>query len=287
MNPVVAIRRLTPTGRQMLGLWLVLAFVSCFFLYPLGKVVALSLTDAHGGFTLARFHAFATGTTLPRVLGQTFLTSVSVSVVCLVIGYPAAACLAGLTGWKSGLLGVLILFPFLSNSLVRTFVFIVLLGRRGLLNQVLDYAGIPGTPVVLLFNEAGVIIGMSYVLLPYMILSLVGSMKSIDRRLLDAALSLGAGPLTVFWKIYLPLSLPGVVAGGVITTILGFGYFVTPSLMGGPGQTMLAQLVEQQVSVTLDLGGAAALAVVMLAVVAIGYGCACRWLGLSRLLGPS
>lgn len=279
--------RLTLPGRQLLGLWLVLAFVSCCFLYPLGKVLALSLTNANGGFTLDWFRALATGVTVPRVLEQTLLTSLSVSAVCLVIGYPAASCLAGLTGWKSGLLGVLVLFPFLSSSLVRTFVFIVLLGRRGLLNRALEYAGIPGTPFDLLFNEPGVIIGMTYVLLPYMILSLVSSMKSIDRALLDAALSLGASQLTVFCKIYLPLSLPGVIAGCVITTILGFGYFVTPSLMGGPAQTMLAQLVEQQISVTLNLSGAAALAIVMLAVAGLSYACASRWLGLTRLLGPN
>jgi putative spermidine/putrescine transport system permease protein len=270
--------------RQMLGLWLVLGFMSFFFVYPIGKVLLLSVTDGNGRFSLATFGDVLTSVSTQQVLLQTIKTSVLVSLVCLVIGYPAACVLARLEGWKATLCNVLILFPFLSSSLVRTFVFIVLLGRRGAVNWLLEYFHVPGAPVKLLFNEAGVVIGMSYVLLPYMLLSLVGSMKRIDPSLLAAALSLGARRLTVFASIYVPLSLPGVVAGTVITTILGFGYFVTPALMGGPSETMIAQLVEQQVAVTYNLTGAAALAVVMLAVVGVAYAVASRWLGLSRLM---
>jgi putative spermidine/putrescine transport system permease protein len=270
--------------RQMFGLWLVLGFLSFFFVYPIGDVLLLSMTDAGGHFSLASFREVLTSASTQHVLLQTIKTSALVSLVCLAVGYPAACCLARLDGWKATLCNVLILVPFLSSSLVRTFVFIVLLGRRGAVNRLLDYFHIPGAPLQLLFNEAGVVVGMSYVLLPYMLLSMVGSMKRIDPSLLDAALSLGASRLTVFTTIYLPLSLPGVAAGTVITTILGFGYFVTPALMGGPSETMIAQLVEQQVVVTYNLTGAAALAVVMLAVVGIAYAVASRWLGLGRLM---
>lgn len=272
---------------QLAGLWLVLGFLALFFLYPLARVVLLSLADPAGGVSLRSFRAIASDATVARVLWQTARTAVTVSLLCLVIGYPAAYCLAKLTGWKAALVSTLILFPFLSSSLVRTFVFIVLLGRRGVVNEALLAAGVPGAPFRLLFNETGVLIGMTYVLLPYMILSLVGSMKAIDPRLLGAAQSLGAGRFTAHLRVFLPLSLPGVAAGTVITTILGFGYFVTPSLMGGPGQMMIAQLVEQQVSTTLNLAGAAALAVVMLAIVAAAYAAASRCLGLNRLIGAA
>jgi putative spermidine/putrescine transport system permease protein len=268
----------------MLGLWLVLGFVAFFFVYPIAQVLLLSVTDAGGHFSLATYGDVLASVSTQQVLLQTIKTSLLVSLVCLVVGYPAACVLARLEGWKATLCNVLMLFPFLSSSLVRTFVFIVLLGRRGAVNRLLEYIHVPGAPVQLLFNEAGVVIGMSYVLLPYMLLSLVGSMKRIDRSLLDAALSLGARRVTVFATVYVPLSLPGVVAGTVITTILGFGYFVTPALMGGPSQTMIAQLVEQQVAVTYNLSGAAALAVVMLAVVGVAYAVASRWLGLARLM---
>jgi putative spermidine/putrescine transport system permease protein len=277
-------RRLSFPGGASLGIWLVLAFLLATFLFPLTKILVLSITDGDGQLSLTSFQEALASPSIRGVLLQTVRTALFVSVVCLLVGYPAAYVLARLSGWKATLCGVLILFPFLTSSLVRTFVFIVLLGRRGVLNQFLEYLNIPGAPLRLLFNEVGVVIGMSYVLLPYMLLSLVGSMKRIDRSLLDAALSLGASRFTVFWTVYFPLSLPGVAAGAVITTILGFGYFVTPALMGGPGQMMIAQLVEQQVSVTFNLREAATLAVIMLVLVGAAYLGASRWLGLSRLM---
>lgn len=271
---------------QVVGLWIVLAFLACFFLYPLGQVLALSLTDRGGAFSLAAFREVLQDPTTLRVLRQTLETAVVVSLVCLVVGYPAAYVLSRLSGWKAALCGILVLFPFLSSSLVRTFVFIVLLGRRGVVNDALVALGVPGAPFRMLFNQTGVVIGMTYVLLPYMLLSLVASMKRIDRSLMDAAVSLGASRFVAFATVFLPLSLPGVAAGTILTAILGFGYFVTPALMGGPGQMMIAQLVQQQVTVTFNLPGAAALAVVMLAVVALAYALASRWLGLSAVTRP-
>ncbi|WP_439495789.1 ABC transporter permease [Bosea sp. (in: a-proteobacteria)] len=278
-------RWLAAASREHLGLWLVLGFLGLFFLYPLARILMLSLTEG-GSPSLGIFSRLLSESSTRQVLFQTIQTSLTVSLICLVVAYPAAARLASLDGWKATLCNVLILFPFLTSSLVRTFVFIVLLGRRGVVNQALEYLGVPGVPFKLLFNQIGVVIGMSYVLLPYMLLSLVGSMKRIDPALLRAARSLGASPFTVFTTVYLPLTLPGVAAGFVITTILGFGYFVTPALMGGPGDMMIAQLVEQQISVTYNLGTAAALAVVMIVVVAGSYAMASRWLGLSRLMRP-
>jgi ABC-type spermidine/putrescine transport system permease subunit I len=272
-------------GRDHLGMWIVLAFLGMFFLYPLAQILMLSLTEK-GQFSFGVFARVLGEQTTRQVLWQTIQTSLMVSLICTIVAYPAASRLATLSGWQATLCNMTILFPFLTSSLVRTFVFIVLLGRRGVVNQALEYIGIPGGPYKLLFNQIGVVIGMSYVLLPYMLLSLVGSMKRIDPALLRAARSLGASPFTVFRTVYLPLSLPGLAAGFVITTILGFGYFVTPALMGGPGDMMIAQLVEQQVSVTYNLAGAAALAVLMIAVVASAYAVASRWLGLSRLMRP-
>lgn len=271
--------------RQAVGSWLVVGFVSFFFVHPIARVLLLSVTDAEGHASLAAFRDMVATASTGRVLLQTIKTSAVVSLVCLVVAYPAACCLARLKGSAAMLCNILILFPFLSSSLVRTFVFIVLLGRRGALNALLSALHVPGAPLQLLFNEVGVVIGMSYVLLPYMLLSLVGSMKRIDPSLLAAARSLGARRVTVFTTVYLPLSLPGVAAGTVITTILGFGYFVTPALMGGPSEMMIAQLVEQQVVVTYNLSGAAALAVVMTTIIGLAYLGARRWLGVAPLTG--
>ncbi|TNM63056.1 ABC transporter permease [Aliirhizobium smilacinae] len=271
-------------GRQFVGLAILLAFLSVFFLYPLVEILVLSVIDAEGSLSLQPLYKLLTNAGIQSILLQTAVTSVTVAFTCLVIAYPAAACLARLEGWKATLGNIIILFPFLTSSLVRTFVFIVLLGRNGMLNQFLVSIGVPGAPWKLLFNQTGVIIGMTYVLLPYMLLSLVGSMKRVDARLIDAARSLGAGRVTIFFTVYLPLTAPGVAAGLVITTILAFGYFVTPALMGGPAQVMIAQLVEQQVVIMFNLSQAAGLSIIMLVIVGVAYAVAARWLGIARLM---
>lgn len=270
--------------RLSFGAGVVVAFLILFFVWPLGKVLVLSVTDDGGHLSLAPLFALLGNHGVQLVLLHTVVTSLAVSFVTLIIAYPAASCMARLTGWKATVSYMIILFPFLTSSLVRTFVFIVLLGRTGALNQFLTWLHVPGAPWRLLFNETGVIIGMSYVLLPYMLLSLVGSMKRLDRSLPAAARSLGASPITVFATITFPLTLPGVAAGVVITTILGFGYFVTPALMGGPAQAMIAQLVEQQIVVMFNVNQAAGLSVIMLVVVMGTYLIAARFLGLSRLV---
>lgn len=272
---------------QWLAVIIVLGFMALVFLAPLIKVLFLGITDSEGNFTLSLLASLFTDAGVSHILWQTTVTSVEVSLCCLILGYPAAYFLAQLKGKMAKLTGIAILFPFLTSSLVRTFVFIVLLGRTGILNSSLEAMGIPGAPFKLLFNQTGVIIGMTYVLMPYMLLSLIGTMRKIDVRLLNAARSLGANGRTIFWTVYLPLSLPGVAAGTIITTILSFGYFVTPALMGGPSETMIAQLVEQRIVSTYDLHGAAALSIIMLVIVLGIYAIAARWLGLSRLMRPN
>lgn len=271
---------------QWLALAVVMVFMIVAFVAPLLRLLVLSIADDGGRLSLGYFRDLIGTGNLSPVLVQTAVTALEVSFACLILGYPAAYFLSRLSGWKASLTGVAILFPFLTSSLVRTFVFIVLLGRTGAFNSLLVSIGIPGAPFKLLFNQTGVVIGMTYVLLPYMLLSLIGTMRKIDDTLIKAALSLGASRATAFWTVYLPLSLPGVAAGMVITTILGFGYFVTPALMGGPSERMIAQLVEQRIVVMYDLHGAAALSVVMLAVVLAAYAIAARFLGFSRLMRP-
>lgn len=279
-------QRLSFANLQWLGITVILAFMGLTLLAPLGNVLILSVMGPDGP-SLRLFADLVASDTVRSVLGQTAMTTLQVSLACLVISYPAAYYLSRLSGWKASVVGVAILFPFLTSSLVRTFVFIVLLGRNGLLNNALVSLGVPGAPFRLLFNQTGVVIGMTYVLLPYMLLSLIGTMRKIDQTLLQAGRSLGASRSQIFWRIYVPLSLPGVAAGTIITSILGFGYFVTPALMGGPGERMMAQLVQQRIVLMYDLGGAAALSVIMLAMVLLTYAVAARWLGLSRLMRPT
>jgi putative spermidine/putrescine transport system permease protein len=201
----------------------------------------------------------------------------------LVLAYPLAYFLARLQPRVTNVLLVMIVLPFFTSTLVRTYAWMVLLGTQGLVNQALVGLRVPGAPVRLLYNRTGVLIGMSYILLPYMILTLYSVMRGIDRGLLQAAASVGAGPLRAFWRVFLPLSLPGVAAGSLLTFILGLGFFITPALMGGARDTMIAVIIEQQVEQLLDWHFASALSTVLLAVTAVAFVVYDRVVGMERL----
>ena len=161
----------------------------------------------------------------------------------------------------------------------------VLLGRNGIVNQLLLGAGLITAPLPLLYNSFGIVVGMAYVLLPYMILTLFAALKGIDPALPRAARSLGASPLTVFRRVYLPLSWHGIVSGSLIVLILGIGFFITPALMGGPGDVMVAMLVERAVEITLDWQSAAVMSLVLLGATLALYGLYGRVTDLRRMMG--
>jgi ABC-type spermidine/putrescine transport system permease subunit I len=142
----------------------------------------------------------------------------------------------------------------------------VILGRNGLINQLLLGSGLVSEPVNLLYNRTGVVIGMTYVLLPYMVLTLFAAMKAVDHRLLQAAEGMGARPLTVFAKVFLPLTLHGITAGSLIVYILALGFFITPALMGGPGDVMMAMLIEREIELSHNWPVAALMTIVLLAI---------------------
>jgi putative spermidine/putrescine transport system permease protein len=163
------------------------------------------------------------------------------------------------------LLIFVVLIPFWSSILVRTFAWMVLLQQKGLINKTLvDYLGLIDKPLTLIYNRTGVLIGMSHILLPFMVLPLYSVLTRIEPNLAQAAASLGAPPHRNFLRIYLPLSLPGLVAGGVLVFVIGLGYYITPALLGGPGDTMIAQLIEMQIADFGNWGVAGALAVILL-----------------------
>jgi putative spermidine/putrescine transport system permease protein len=147
----------------------------------------------------------------------------------------------------------------------------VLLGRNGIVNQYLIALGLTDKPLALLYNQAGVVIGMSYVLLPYMVLTVYSVMRGIDPGLVRAAHSLGASRFQAFRRVFLPLSLPGIAGGTLLVFILSLGFFITPALMGGPGDVMIAMLIEREVEITLNWSFASALAVVLLALTLVGF----------------
>ncbi|WP_160120980.1 ABC transporter permease [Rhodovarius lipocyclicus] len=264
-----------PLGR--LPAWLLLApallLLLGMFLVPIGWFLVASLQELG---SLAEILEEADAVLLSGAVGGALINTLWISAVVtalvLVIGYPVSYAMSRASGLAFTLLLLCIVLPYFTSTIVRTYAWMVLLGRNGLINQLLLGLGLVSEPVQLLYNRTGVIIGMTYVLLPYMVLTLYAAMKAVDMRLLQAAESMGATPLQVFARVFMPLTLHGVVAGVLITFILALGFFVTPALMGGPGDMMIAMLIEREVELTQNWPGAALMTIVLLVVTLILYG---------------
>ena len=206
-----------------------------------------------------------------QVLGRTLLISVTVTVLALILGFPVAYLVANAPKRVAGLLLILVLLPFWTSLLVRSAAWIVLLQDQGLINGALQATGIISEPMRLIFNRTGVVVAMTHVLLPFMILPMIASMKAIPPIYMRAALSLGAHPAIAFVRVYLPLTLPGVAAGALLVFIMALGYYVTPALVGGAEDQMLAHFIAFYTTSSANWGLAAALGVLLLTATAILY----------------
>lgn len=221
------------------------------------------------------------------VYRQAFLRTISISatvtVLCLLLGYPVAWMLANLPAKSSNRLMLLVIVPFWTSLLVRTTAWYVLLQPGGVINSLLMGLGLATHPVPLIFNRAGVLIGMTHVLLPYMILAIYSVMKSVSPIYVRAAQSLGAHPFTAFVRVYVPQTLPGVGAGCFLVFVLALGYYITPALLGGAGDEMISQLIAMQTNTQLNWGLAGALSAYLVIFTAIFYFLFNRIVGIDRL----
>jgi putative spermidine/putrescine transport system permease protein len=272
-----------PRRRWWPDLWLLLpalAFLAVFFAYPMLDILFRSLAGPAGP-SLAQYRWVAAHPIYLRVFWITFQIAAATTVLTLLLGYPLAYALSSSRGLTAALLMLCIVIPFFTDILVRTYAWMVILGPTGVLNQMLRAAG--AGPVTLLYNRYGVLIGMTYALLPYMTLTLYSVMRGIDSSLLRAARSLGAGDWPVFRRVYLPLTLPGVAGGSLLVFILALGYFITPRLLGGMRDQMIAMVIEQQVELALNWRLASALAIILLAVTIVGFVLYDRLIGLRSL----
>jgi putative spermidine/putrescine transport system permease protein len=245
--------------------WLVApaaAVLTIAFIYPVFHFLLRSLSDPVWG--LQNFLTLIHQPVYARALWNTVVVSGTVTLFCVVLGYPLAYTIANAGPRVRRLLVFAVLVPFWSSLLVRTFAWMVLLQRNGLINQVLLKLGLIDAPLTLIYNRVGVIIGMVHILLPFMILPLYSVLLRIDPSYTSAAASLGAPPVSSFLRVYLPLSLPGVVTGTMLVFVIGLGYFITPALLGGPGDTMIAQIIAMEVSDFGRWGLAGAVGLVLL-----------------------
>ncbi|MDP2639043.1 MAG: ABC transporter permease [Betaproteobacteria bacterium] len=243
------------------------------FVVPLLRLLALSVE----GGSLVAYERALTNELYLRVIFETFKIAAIVTLLTLALGYPVAYVMAT-SGRVWQLAGIaFVLLPFWTSILVRTYAWMVLLGRNGVVNRTLIGWGVIDGPLPLLNNLAGVLIGMVHVLLPYMILPVFNAVKNVDPNLVLAAEGLGAPRWRAFLRVTLPLTMNGVAAGVTLVFTLSLGFFITPALLGGGRVVMIANLIEEQVRELLNWAFAGALSAILLALTLAAF-----W-GISRI----
>lgn len=246
-----------------------LLLVGLLFILPLAGVMGLTVHDGTS-FTLGPVRELLDSRVALVVLERTFLLAVTVTAICLLLGYPAAYFMSGLKPRTRAYVTYLILLPFWVSILIRTYTWIVILGREGIVNTGLAALGF--APVQVLYTNLAVQIGMVQILLPIVIITCLASMLDIEKDLVRAARSLGASKPQAFWKVFFPLSVSGAATGGLICFILCLGFFVTPALLGGRRSIIISNLIDLQVHQTLNWAFASVLATALLTVTLVCLG---------------
>ncbi|GGF63092.1 spermidine/putrescine ABC transporter ATP-binding protein [Azorhizobium oxalatiphilum] len=277
-----AARRKT-MGRVLMAAPLVVLLLA-FLVYPVGQLLSLSVWG-RDGFTLAPYQQLFASPLYFNVMLITLKISFFTTLLSVILGYPIAYLISVAEPQRKARLLFWVLLSFWTSFLVRAFAWIVILGRRGVVNQTLTSMGVIDRPLDLLYNFNSTMIGMVHALIPLAILTMLSVMENIDRSLPRAASTLGARPGTAFWKIYFPLSLPGVAAAAIMVFVTAIGFFIVPALLGGRRETMITQLIIDQVQQTLNWGFAGAISVLLLVVVLLVFVLYDKVLGLSTMTG--
>ena len=255
----------------------------CLFIYPIATFLLNSIFDP--SFTTEHYVKAFTRPVYLRIFRITFEASILTTLGALIIGYPVAYLFAHVPPTTRNILLPLVLFPFWTSILVRMYAWMALLGHNGVINQLLLKGDIISTPLSMLFNRFSVLVGMIHFMLPYMILTLYSVMSGIPKELPQAAASLGAPPYKQFFRIYLPLSMPGVGAGCLLVFILAVAFFVTPALLGGIKDTMISQVIQQEIEDSFNWGFGAAISMLLMIVTTILYLIYNRFMSLERIHG--
>ena len=263
-----------------------LLLLIAFLVYPVGRLLSLSFFDAEG-FSLAAYkQLFASGLYL-NVLWITLKISLVTTLLSVVLGYPVAYLISTANTRMKGRLIFLVLLSFWTSFLVRAFAWVVILGRNGVVNQFLLSVGVIDRPANLIYSLGAVLVGMVHAMLPLAVMTMLAVMENIDRNLPRAASTLGARPGSAFWTVYFPLSMPGVAAAAIMVFVTAIGFFIVPTLLGGRFETMITQLIIDQVQQTLNWGLAGAISVLLLVVVLIVFFLYDRIFGFASLTGES
>lgn len=231
-----------------------------FFVVPMVYILAHTLQESG----LDNFAKFFGDSFYLDILKTTLRVSVKVTIFCLLLGYPAAYFMARTKSRMKNVLMIVILFPFLVSAVVRAYGWMVILGNKGLLNQLLQGCGLIEAPLKIMNTETAVVIGLVHLLLPYMILSITSVVQSIDKNVEYAAYSLGANSFETFFKVVFPLSSPGIISGCILVFTMSMTSYVTPKLLGGSKFRMMSTMVFQEVNVNFNWGLASAISYILL-----------------------
>ena len=229
---------------------------------PVGWLFWLSFIE-DGAFSLANYTRMVVEPAYRSIFLTTLELSVLVTMLSVLLGYPVAYMIAMLPPRAASITLTLVLVPFWTAILVRTYAWLVLLQRRGVVNSVLMSWGIIDEPLQLVHNFTGTAIGMLHIMIPFLVLPLYANMRAIDRDYVRAAASLGASPVSAFFKVYLPLSIPGLAAGTVMVFIICLGFYITPQFLGGGRVTTISMKIQQNVATYFNWGAASSLGVVL------------------------
>jgi ABC-type spermidine/putrescine transport system, permease component I len=233
-----------------------------FLVMPLLSTIMPTVFDQ--GFSLKAYIDFFKDPYYVQIFMRTLRVSLIAAIVCIILGVPTSYFISRCHPKWRGLLMAISIFPMLTNSVIRAFAWINILGKNGVINTILMNLHIIDEPITMLYTEFSVLIGTIYLFLPLMIITLVGVMENIDNDMMEAAESLGANRLTAFFKVVLPLSLPGIIVGSVLVFTGALSAYTTPSLLGGTKNMVMATLINQKSTVLGDWTGASVIALIMI-----------------------
>jgi len=247
--------------------------------------LAFQSVQTEEGFSLANYIRIFQESIYWDTFALTFKISFLVTILSIVMGFPIAYAASRLQGFWANLILICVILPFWTSVLVRAYAWLVLLQRRGLVNQTLMDLGIIDQPLTLMHNTTGTVIGTLHVMLPFMVLPLYSVMKKIPQDLMQASESLGAKPFYTFLRVFLPMAAPGVMAGSILVFVICLGFFITPELLGGGRTILVSMLVQRNVELYHAWGAASAVGLVLLFVVFLIFWGINRFIPIERILG--
>ena len=246
-----------------------LALVFGLIIFPIGWLFYMSFIGRDETLSLDNYRRIWESKAYLRIFKTTFQVSILTTLLCAVLGYPLTYFMSQLSKRWANICLIGVLIPFWTSLLVRTYAWLVLLQKKGLINTLAVDWGLWSEPIKFVHNTSGTLIGMVHIMLPFLILPLYANMRTIDKDCLKAAANLGATPTRAFWTVFFPLSLPGLFAGLLIVFVLCLGFYVTPALLGGGKVIMVAMKISDNIELYYSWGAASALGVVLLVVTMI------------------